>query len=169
MIKIELGCGQHKREGYFSTDLRITNATDFVSDAKKLPIKDNSVDEIKAICLLEHFDDPYPILDEIARVLKKDGTLHIRLPNIGTYSAHLDITHKFLADLRLWKEILSGYFNKIRILPVGIKYRDNLILKGINYFFVKILKFYELAQGWDFICSKKKDKLVKNYKLWYQE
>ena len=31
-----------------------------------------------------------------------------RVPNIGTYSAHLDTTHEFLADPAIWKEVMDA-------------------------------------------------------------
>ena len=114
-------------------------------------------------------DNPYELLDEVVRLLKPDGQAVLRVPNLGTYSAHLDMTHRFLADLALWRLILSGYFEEVHVVPVGTKYRDNRLLVTINNILVRVFRFYELAQGWTFICRQKRAQPVRTYTGWWQE
>jgi glycosyltransferase involved in cell wall biosynthesis len=91
-VKLDLGCGSLKRAGFLGIDARPTEATAIVADAQALPVERGVVDEVYATCLLEHFDSPSRVLDEVHRVLKPTGRAVFRLPNLGTYSSHLDTT-----------------------------------------------------------------------------
>lgn len=168
-VRVDLGCGGAKEPGFIGIDNRKTPVVDIVADARKIPLKDNSVDYLRTHCLLEHFENPSQVIDEVHRILKTDGILEARLPNIGTYSAHLDITHKFLADLSIWKSIFKGYFSSVKVIPLGTKYRDSKMLQVINWFLVSVFGFKELAQGWDFICSEKLEDPKMKYSGWWLE
>jgi SAM-dependent methyltransferase len=131
--------------------------------------KSGIADEVYSFCVLEHMDDPCELLDEVVRLLKPEGQAILRVPNLGTYSAHLDMTHRFLADLSLWKMIFKGYFEEVEVIPVGTKYRDNRLLVAINALLVRGFGFKELAQGWTFVCSKKRLQPIRTYTGWWQE
>ena len=168
-VQLNLGCGSLLSPGFVNVDARKTVATDAVADVRKLPFRASSADHIQALCLLEHLTDPYEVLDEIHRILKPGGTAALRVPNIGTYSAHLDTTHEFLADLAIWKTVMDGYFRSVRVVPVGTKYRYNHILKSMNWLLVRVLRQTELAQGWTFVCSRRRDAPERRYTGWWME
>jgi SAM-dependent methyltransferase len=126
-------------------------------------------DEIYSFCVLEHLDDPYELMEEIVRLLKPQGRAYLRVPNLGTYSSHLDLTHRFLADLRIWRGIMEGYFKSVEVVPEGTKYRDSRLLTLINRVLVRGLRFYELAQGWTFVCEGKRADAVRFYQGWWEE
>ncbi len=44
--------------------------------AEHLPFEDNSIDVVFSTGLLEHFEDPMPIVSEMVRVLRKDGLFY---------------------------------------------------------------------------------------------
>jgi predicted SAM-dependent methyltransferase len=84
MIKLHLGCGDIKLEGFINIDVRETPATDMLMDISKLTKFDNnSVDMIYAAHCLEHFSfrDSLSILQEWNRVLKTGGELVLRVPD----------------------------------------------------------------------------------------
>jgi SAM-dependent methyltransferase len=168
-LRLDVGCGSQLRAGFVGLDARRTPATAIVADARALAVQRQVADEVYASCLLEHFDDPHTVLREIHRVLRPDGQAVLRLPNLGTYSSHLDTTHRFLADLALWRRILEGYFEEVRVIPVGTKYRDNLWLVRVNWILVYIFKWYELAQGWDYVCRRPKLSPSVAYTGWWEE
>ena len=169
VIRIELGCGNNAQPGVIGVDARRTSQTKVLCDVRRACFKAGIADEVYSFCVLEHMDNPYELLDEIVRLLKPDGQAVLRVPNLGTYSAHLDMTHRFLADLALWRLILSGYFEDVRVVPVGTKYRDNRLLVTINKVLVRVFRFHELAQGWTFICRQKRAQPVRTYTAWWQE
>lgn len=168
-IKLDLGCGSLQRPGYLGIDARPTSATAIVADAQALPVATGAADEVYATCLLEHFDSPSRVLNEVHRVLKPSGRAVFRLPNLGTYSSHLDTTHRFLADLALWRSLFEGYFHSVEVQPVGTKYRDSRSLVAVNWLLVNVLKWHELAQGWDFICTGPREAPVLSYVGWWEE
>lgn len=73
---------------FFSSDLDIKNLggknkaiNKIQCDATKLPFKDNYFSQIIILDVLEHIKDHHKALDEIYRVLKKNGKLVICVPN----------------------------------------------------------------------------------------
>ena len=73
--KIDLACGQNKREGFFGIDKYKTDATDAEIDLMQFPwpIETDSVDEVHCSMFLEHIpkDKRKPFMEEVHRVLKK--------------------------------------------------------------------------------------------------
>ena len=61
-----------------------------------LPFRDRSIDDVLASSLLEHFRDPYEVLDSIHRVLAPSASFTMRVPSPWSYSGILDTTHFFL-------------------------------------------------------------------------
>jgi len=168
-VIVDLGCGNNKQPGSIGIDERRTPAVNIRSNAVSIALRDSSVDKLYATCLLEHFDKPQDVLLEVHRVLKPTGEAIFRLPNLGTYSAHLDTTHRYLADLGIWRLVFAGFFKNVKVHPLGSKYRDNKLLVFINKALVRGLRFYELAQGWDFICSGLQPDPAAGYKGWWEE
>lgn len=87
-IKLDIGCRrEEKREGFLSVD-RI--GADLCHDLlKKFPVRDNSVDEIYASHVFEHFTihDALNLMRECHRILKPRGRLRIVCPNFDYYLA----------------------------------------------------------------------------------
>jgi glycosyltransferase involved in cell wall biosynthesis len=83
-LRLNLGCGNDFREGFLNVDLFSDNPNVVYMDVRNLSFNDNSVDLILASDILEHFShrEIPKILKEWARVLKENGTLIIRCPNI---------------------------------------------------------------------------------------
>src|SRR3990167_8436105 len=96
-MKILLGCGKTKKDGYTGVD--IIPPADILCDVTLgLPMADNSVERIEADNLFEHFDnDGFMVsLNECWRVLKKGGTLFLKVPDSLHWpdGAFGDPTHK---------------------------------------------------------------------------
>jgi SAM-dependent methyltransferase len=65
---------------YVSGDIAPTDATHVVLDAACAPIRDESVDAVLALEVLEHLDDPRKMIFELGRVLAPDGVLIVTVP-----------------------------------------------------------------------------------------
>lgn len=99
MIKLAFGCGHldYHEKGYKNVDVRKLPHIDYVVDVgQDLPWKDNSINEILAESILEHFPhglrtgflyatshmNTVKILMEWHRILKYGGKCIIKVPNI---------------------------------------------------------------------------------------
>lgn len=95
MLKLNVGAGYTKIDGFVNIDSVQTGIIDYVMDIEKepLPFEDNSVDEILAHEVLEHLSDLIFPMNEMHRVLKPEGILWGKVP--ASYSgAVADPTHK---------------------------------------------------------------------------
>ena len=84
MIELTVGCAIVILDGYINIDLHCDQADAIYDVRNPLQYKDKSVDEILASHLLEHFNyRELPIvLANFRKVLKDDGILHVRVPNM---------------------------------------------------------------------------------------
>ncbi len=84
-MKLNLGCGNRPLEGYIGVDL--SERADIVCDIRKLEFaENNSVEEIIAIHVIEHFYkwEVQPLLQEWRRVLQPKGKIILECPNLET-------------------------------------------------------------------------------------
>lgn len=80
--RLNLGCGKDILDNYINGDLFDRHAQ-ILFDARKLPFKDDSVGEVLASHLIEHFDfrEAFVALEEWKRVLKPGGRLIVETPD----------------------------------------------------------------------------------------
>lgn len=81
-MKINIGCNQWKLEGFINIDIDERVNPDVVADGSKLPYEDNSIDEIYAGHMLEHYSLDENVLLEWKRVLKAGGKITITVPDV---------------------------------------------------------------------------------------
>lgn len=79
MIKLHLGCGQKKIEGYINIDIQRFSNVDMVADISNLPFKKKSVDLIYSCANIEHFSrhEWKDVLKSWYDLLKIDGWLYL--------------------------------------------------------------------------------------------
>jgi len=83
-MKLNLGCGSKKLEGWINIDSVAEFKPDLVHDVSlPLPYSDDSIDEILAEGLLEHFDKylRFIIFYDWIRILKVGGIITVVVPN----------------------------------------------------------------------------------------
>jgi glycosyltransferase involved in cell wall biosynthesis len=83
-VRLNVGCGPDIRAGYLNLDFNANPGVDVVCDVRHLPFDDASVDEILANDVLEHFPfaETLDVLREWRRVLRVDGRIVLRVPNL---------------------------------------------------------------------------------------
>lgn len=84
-IRLNLGSGKRKREGWVNIDADEAMEPDVVAEVQDLNMfEDSSVDEVECCHLFEHFTyhDAIRALGEWYRVLKPGGKLELELPNL---------------------------------------------------------------------------------------
>jgi hypothetical protein len=109
------------------------------------------------------------VLDEVHRTMRPEGRFVMRVPALWSWAAHLDRSHVFLADLKLWRQILSGYFDRVRADPEGTRYRDSRVLAGLCLVATRGLRLLEFADAWRFTCQGKRVHAVRVYVPWWLE
>lgn len=164
--QVNLGSGNEPLAGYINVDRRLCPEVTLIADVRQLPFAAASIDRINASSVLEHFANPYAVLDEIHRVLRRDGEATFRMPSPWSFLAGMDRSHCFLADLKLWRQILAGYFERVRVTPEGVRYRDNKLLALLTHVIVRGLRFFEFAQVWRFDCRIKRASPYRAYLPW---
>ena len=86
-MKLNLGCGQHRMEGYVNADREPAVEPDVVMDLEEFPwpFEDNSVEQVNASHVLEHVGREanvfIGIMQELYRVCRGGATIHIAVPH----------------------------------------------------------------------------------------
>lgn len=100
-MKINLGSGRRKVEGYINIDINPNTKPDIVRNIEKgLPFSDNTVDEIITEHFLEHVNDIQFVMYEIWRVLKPGCLVKVIVP-IGKGLTNSP-QHKTFFDEKSW-------------------------------------------------------------------
>ncbi len=95
------------------TDIYLSERTDLICDGHSIPFEDGYFDGVIIQAVLEHVVDPFKCVDEIHRVLKKDGLIYSETPfmqqvHMGKYdfTRFTHLGHRRL--FRNFKELDSG-------------------------------------------------------------
>lgn len=129
MVKLDIGCGKAKKDGFLGVDSRPFEGVDIVFDiAKKFtfansadpskpheryekwPWEDNSVEEVHCSHMLEHLTAPERIhfANELCRVLVKGGKAAIITPHFASVRAYGDLTHQWPPVVSFWYLYLNA-------------------------------------------------------------
>lgn len=94
-LKLDIACGDNKREGFTGVDKYKTDSVDIVHDLTiyPWPFEDNSVDEIHCSHYIEHVADLCAFYSEVYRILKVGGKGTIIAPFGKNNRAWQDPTH----------------------------------------------------------------------------
>jgi len=97
LLKLDLGCGKNKREGFFGVDSMKFEGVDQVLDLRKpWPWKDASVEEVHCSHFIEHLTWPERVhfFNELDRVLAPGGRCTLIFPHWNSCRFYGDPTHQ---------------------------------------------------------------------------
>ena len=146
-MKLNLGCGYDRREGWINLDIKEGEGVDVVHDLNKvpLPFENEEFDYILCNSILEHVN-VIPLMNEIHRILKKNGILKICVPHFTSTLNYEDLTHRnqfsirsfdyFIKEVGFSYERNVNYFSKIFKKIIFYK-KKNIFLKFLNRFLEK--------------------------------
>lgn len=128
-VRIDLGCGAVKREGFIGIDYKAAPGVDYVLDLNKdrLLFDDNTVDHVFSAHFLEHLMAPNHVFQEIARVCRDGAKIEFWKPYAFSKDAFLYGHVTFLTELPWFH-----FCYKHRDTHLGI-WGGRWILKNINY------------------------------------
>ena len=105
-MKLDLGCGQHKREGFIGVDSFAFEGVDTVCNLGKAqwPFEDSSVEEVHCSHMLEHLtaSERVHFINELYRVLKPAARATIITPHFVSVRAYGDLTHQWPPVVSFW-------------------------------------------------------------------
>jgi ubiquinone/menaquinone biosynthesis C-methylase UbiE len=105
-MKLDLGCGTRKKEGFVGVDSIKFDGVDVVLDLgkEKWPWENDSVDEIHASHFMEHLtaEERVFCVNEMYRVMKKGAKATIVVPHWASSRAYGDMTHKWPPVSEFW-------------------------------------------------------------------
>ena len=113
LLRLNLGCGVNKMDGYLNVDKFDYGKPDLVMDLEQTPwqFADDSVDEIMLNHILEHLGKDtqtfFAIIKEIYRVCKNNALIEINVPHPRHDNFINDPTH-----VRIVTPALMGLFSK---------------------------------------------------------
>jgi predicted SAM-dependent methyltransferase len=110
-VKIDVACGNNKKDGFLGIDIANTPSVDIVHDLNQYlwPIESNTVDEIYCSHYVEHIphnvnngnsqDGLIQFMNELYRIMKPGATAIITAPYYTSIRAFGDPTHvRFICD-----------------------------------------------------------------------
>lgn len=104
-MKLDIGCGKHKKEGFIGVDAIAFDGVDVVLNlTDRWPWEDGSVEEIHASHVVEHFASPQRcwVMNEMYRVLQPGGKATIIVPSWSSGRAYGDPTHQWPPVSEMW-------------------------------------------------------------------
>jgi ubiquinone/menaquinone biosynthesis C-methylase UbiE len=137
MLKLNLGCGPTKKEGFIGVDKVKLPTVDIVHDLDvyPYPFEDNSVDEIYCSHILEHLTDFNKTMEELWRICKPNALITIRGPYYKSHYAFGDATHKHFFTEQSFIYFSDShpfsFYSPARLEVLEVK----LIAHGLKWFF----------------------------------
>ena len=103
-MKLNLGCGFRKIEGFINIDNRGCCSPDCQIDLTDFPwpYVNDSIEYIRAFDILEHLPDKYKTVNEIYRILKPGGILEFFIPSTDGRGAFQDPFHVSFWNINSW-------------------------------------------------------------------
>lgn len=116
-LRIDLACGQRKKEGFIGVDAVGGPGVDIVHnlDEYPWPFKDNSVYEVHCSHYVEHVKDLVKFMNELHRIMMPLGLAQIFCPYFSSDRAWQDPTH-----VRAITTKTFYYFDKVWVKSIGM-------------------------------------------------
>lgn len=97
-LKLDIGCGKNKKDGFLGVDQYKMAGVDVVMDVRKpWPWKTGTVDEVHCSHFLEHLtgSERVHFMNELHRVMKVDAKATLITPHWCSNRAYGDFTHQW--------------------------------------------------------------------------
>lgn len=140
-----------KDTDYKTLDYDSNSGADIIGDIHHIPLQDGSIDAIICSSVLEHVKNPLKAMDEMWRILKKDGKIFVYVPSIYPYHARKGV----------YKDYWRFFDDTVKMLFDGFK---NVEIKKRGGYFTALSFFFPMQHKVQFFLapvSKFLDRLFK--------
>lgn len=132
-MKLDIACGQSKREGFKGVDIAPGEGVDFVHDLEVYPwpFADNSVEEAHVSHYAEHTKDLMKFMNEVWRICEDGAKVTIIGPYYTSIRCWQDPTHTRALSEATWLYFQKPWreANKLDHYPITCDYEvTNLLL-----------------------------------------
>lgn len=164
--KLNLGCGEFKKEGFINIDERNDVNAEIVHDLNVLPypIKDGEFDYVEEDHVLKHLTDSFGVMREIHHISHNGAIIKIRVPHFSRGFTHSEHKRGFDVSFPLYFDpsFKGGYqgvvleIQEMRLTWFAQKYLKRLTLSKFQYSVDNILDFLFsfLANLSPYFCSR---------------
>ncbi len=122
--KLDIGCGDRKRNGFTGMDVVSLDGVDVIHDMNEVPwpFEENTFEEIILDDVLEHSKNFLGVLSELYRISKHGCIIKISVPHFSSDNMYSDPTHTIFFSSRSF-----NYFDK------SLKYKHSFYLENVNF------------------------------------
>lgn len=127
-IKLDIGCGKNKKEGFIGVDSIAFDGVDIVANlTEHWPWEDDSVEEINMSHVMEHFTakERVFVVNEMYRVMKVGAKASVATPYWCSNRAYGDFTHQWPPVSEMWYYYLSKEWRKVNAPHNDIEYNPD--------------------------------------------
>jgi SAM-dependent methyltransferase len=119
--------------GFLNVDSEYVPGVDIVADVQRLPFRTESVAAIECDAVLEHVPEPQIAVQEMLRVLRPGGFLHVLVPFCQPF-------HGYPSDYQRWTvEGLRHLLRDFQVIDVGVRTGPTATLLGVLGEYVKLV------------------------------
>ena len=138
--KLSVGCGKRIfSDEYLRLDISPSVNPDLVWDLDQVPspLSDSQFEEVECFDVIEHVQDISRTLEELHRVMKQGGILHITTPHFSCANSFTDPTHRhhlgyFSFDYYCDGHALAYYSNaRFRIKTRNLQFQGGRFRRSI--------------------------------------
>jgi SAM-dependent methyltransferase len=117
-VMLGLGCGAKKAPGAFGIDVGALPGVDLVRDLEETPypLPETCADALHLNHVLEHFEDPLRVLEEVWR-LARPTRVYIRTPHYSGIYARIDPTYRHALSAASFHSLMGSY-DEVRSLAI---------------------------------------------------
>jgi SAM-dependent methyltransferase len=137
---LDVACGDNiliKMYGKEGTGIDIENygnADEIVKNFSSMPFKNETFDSVSVVGSLNYFENPVTVLQEINRVMKKDGKLLVTMPNYFIMQLWHRIREPWAHKSGYSRQQLSAMF-----LDAGFRIKETKgFLMGLNRLYIVV-------------------------------
>jgi len=163
-IKLNIGCGNNRIEGYINIDSADDTNPDVVVDIRQgLPYPDNSAEEILFFHAIEHIEEKFHerILEEFWRVLRPEGLLLISYPEFEKCAQNYIENYRGMREF--WKNTIYGLQRYPGDYHVALMNSDVLGEKLLETGFINIEWKAESLEPYNSIMKAEKGPAYRTY------